>query len=84
MREVKHRRTGATLRWVDVHWADLSVAQRHDVMHGEACGDPSNRPHSVAQAVRWRYWLSPDKSEVIGVSMGVIGFSPRGVRLRKF
>ena len=65
MREVKNR-DGTTNRWVDVLWSDLSAAQRRDVLRGKACGHPSNRPSSAAVATHWRYWLSPDKSRVIG------------------
>ena len=79
MREVKNRH-GETKHWADVAWSDLSAVQRHDVLHGSACGHPTNRPRSAAVAARRRYWLSPDKSEVIGYSLGVVRIEPWGRR----
>ena len=71
MREVKNR-DGSTKWWADVVWSDLSAVQRDDVLHGSACGHPTNRPRSASAAARRSYLLSPDKSEVVGYVAGYL------------
>jgi hypothetical protein len=68
MREVKNRRTNETT-WHDVRWAELTKAQQDDVLHGSACGHPSNRP-TLAVAKTWTYVLSADKTRVVSMVVG--------------
>jgi hypothetical protein len=76
MQEIKSRKTGETLYWNNVTWQELTPAQQHDVMYGGACGHPSNRPRDEAQARRWLYTLTPDKSKIQGIIVG--GFTTAG------
>ena len=77
MREIRDRKTGETLRWDGVTWDELTPAQQEEVLHGEACGHPSNRPKDEAEARRWRYTLTPDKGVIRGIEIGFFGTDGR-------
>ena len=56
--------------WTDVRWPDLTATQQMEVLRGDHTGHPSNKPRNVAEARRWSYDLSLDKSKIVGVLVG--------------
>jgi len=61
---------GKTIPLIDLKWSELTKGEQHAVMHGDACGHPSNRPKSISEARKWIYTVRTDTDKIHGYNPG--------------